>query len=66
MAVPRPVSYYFWGAGGATYFGAGNNNATTIDGIFASGVPYSSFATTCLLQREVSPARPVTSEPYSL
>ncbi|EDY19422.1 hypothetical protein CfE428DRAFT_3107 [Chthoniobacter flavus Ellin428] len=46
VAVPRPVSYYFWGAGGATYFGAGDNNATTIDGIFASGVPYSSFATT--------------------
>jgi len=46
VAVPRPVSYYFWGGGGATYFGSGNDNATTIDGIFAAGIPYSSFPNT--------------------
>ncbi len=46
VALPEPVSYYFWGAGGATYYGSNNNDATTIDAIFSAGIPSTGYTTT--------------------
>lgn len=46
VTTPEPVSYYFWGAGGATYYGSNNNDATTIDGIFSAGIPSTGYAST--------------------
>lgn len=36
---PHPPSYYIWGGGGAVYFNSGNDNASTVDEIFNSGMP---------------------------
>jgi Putative Ig domain len=42
---PQPVNYYFWGAGGATYYNSGSYNssgediASSVNALFQSGVP---------------------------
>ncbi|GCE10610.1 carbohydrate-binding protein [Tengunoibacter tsumagoiensis] len=43
VANPHPVNYYFWGGGGAVYFNSNNDGATSVDSLFASGVPQSSY-----------------------
>jgi len=44
VTTPHPMNYYFWGAGGATYFKSNNDAATTVDAIFASGIPATGYS----------------------
>jgi hypothetical protein len=39
VTTPHPPSYYLWGAGGATYYNSNNDKASSVDGIYASGIP---------------------------
>jgi len=39
VTTPHPVPYFFWGGGGATYYDSNNDTASTVDAIFASGIP---------------------------
>ena len=43
---PHPVSYSFWGAGGAVYYHSNNDNASTVDGIYNSGIPSDDYRDT--------------------
>ncbi|GCE29676.1 hypothetical protein KDA_51600 [Dictyobacter alpinus] len=43
---PHPVNYYFWGGGGAVYFNSNNDSATSVDDLFASGIPQSGYQST--------------------
>jgi hypothetical protein len=52
---PKPLSYYFYAAGAATYFNANNAAAGSIDGIFASGIPENTYGAT--LKAEAAWAR---------
>ncbi|GCE12903.1 carbohydrate-binding protein [Tengunoibacter tsumagoiensis] len=40
---PHPLSYYFWGGGGAVYFNSNNDSASSVDALFASGIPQDSY-----------------------
>ncbi|GCE14763.1 carbohydrate-binding protein [Tengunoibacter tsumagoiensis] len=40
---PHPITYYIWGAGGAVYYGSNNDAATSVDAIYASGLPVSHY-----------------------
>ena len=40
---PHPITYYVWGGGGAVYYGSNNDAATTVDAIYASGLPVSNY-----------------------
>lgn len=40
---PHPITYYVWGAGGAVYYGSNNDAASTVDAIYASGLPVSNY-----------------------
>jgi hypothetical protein len=35
VATPHPVNYYFWGGGGAVYYGSGNSDGTQTNLVFA-------------------------------
>jgi len=45
VTTPEPVGYYLWGGGGATYYDSNSDNASTVDAIFASGIPNTSGTT---------------------
>jgi hypothetical protein len=47
VAVPHPVNYFLWGAGGATYYTSNNDSAASVDSLFASGIPNEGFGATC-------------------
>jgi len=36
VAIPHPVNYYFWGGGGAVYYGSGNSDGTQTNLVFAN------------------------------
>jgi len=36
VATPHPVNYYFWGGGGAVYYGSGNSDGTQTNLVFAN------------------------------
>jgi len=44
VTTPHPVNYFFWGAGGATYFKSNNDAATTVQAIFDSGIPATGYS----------------------
>ncbi len=44
VAAPHPVNYFFWGGGGATYYTSNDDTASTVDALFASGIPDTSYA----------------------
>ena len=46
VAAPHPVSYFFWGGGGATYYNSNDDTASTVDALFASGIPDTGYAAT--------------------
>ncbi len=46
VATPHPVDYFFWGGGGATYYTSNDDTASTVDALFASGVPDTGYAGT--------------------
>ncbi len=46
VASPAPPAYYLYGAGGATYYGSNNDNASTVDALFASGIPSTGYTNT--------------------
>ena len=41
---PHPVNYYVFGGGQAGYYNATNSMATTVDELFASGIPSARYA----------------------
>lgn len=43
VANPQPISYYFWGGGGAVYYNSNNDGATSVDALFASGIPQAGY-----------------------
>ncbi len=46
VPAPHPVSYFFWGGGGATYYTSNDDTASTVDALFASGIPDTGYAAT--------------------
>ena len=46
VAAPHPVKYFLWGAGGATYYTSNDDTASSVDALFASGIPNSGYAAT--------------------
>ena len=46
VPAPHPVSYFFWGGGGATYYTSNDDTASTVDGLFNSGIPDTGYAAT--------------------
>ena len=46
VSTPHPVKYYFWGGGGAVYFNSNNDSASSVDDLFASGIPQNSYQST--------------------
>ena len=44
VADPHPVNYYVFGGGQASYYTAANSMATTVDDLFASGIPSPRYA----------------------
>ena len=43
VTTPHPVNYFFWGGGGATYYNSNLDAATTVDALFASGIPNTNY-----------------------
>ena len=46
VSTPHPVNYFFWGGGGATYYNSNDDTASTVDALFASGIPDMGYAAT--------------------
>ena len=44
VPTPHPVNYFFWGGGGATYYTSNDDTASTVDALFASGLPNTGYA----------------------
>ena len=44
VSAPHPVNYFFWGGGGATYYNSNDDTASTVDALFASGIPDTGYA----------------------
>ena len=43
-SAPHPVGYFLWGGGGATYYNSNDDTASTVDALFASGIPDTGYA----------------------
>ena len=46
VGTPHPVNYFLWGAGGATYYNSNDDDASTVDALFGSGIPDTGYAAT--------------------
>ena len=44
VPTPHPVNHFFWGGGGATYYTSNDDDASTVDALFASGIPDTGYA----------------------
>jgi len=43
VTTPHPLPYFFWGGGAATYYISNNDAASTVDAIFAAGIPNTGY-----------------------
>ena len=46
VSTPHPANYFLWGGGGATYYSSNEDTASTVDALFASGIPNTDYAAT--------------------